>query len=197
MRFFQSSITLFSLFLLGLASVWAKSSEDYYYRDFWKPKYHAEYLSYCSCDGSKCGKTVANQYCQQMGYQKASRAIKYPNVGIANYINEKGQCKGWECNGFQVIRCQGKLDTTPPKPYHYRYKQFNYPRMSNYRVAWCYRTGTDCGREAAQSFCRRLGYLKASSFTMDKSVKATKSLGDHALCFGDDCAGFDKIVCFR
>ena len=168
-----------------------------FYRDIWQPTYHILRLNYCTLDGKECGLEVASRYCRMLGYNKADKQIIANNVGLTHFLNTKAKCKGWECDGFKMIRCVGNIDHEPPKLYHYRERRFAFPRMDHYRIAWCYENDKNCGREAAYSFCRRMGYLKANDYKKQSQIAATKALGNQKLCFGKACDGFEYITCYR
>lgn len=169
----------------------------YFYRDIWQPTYQILRLNYCTLDGQECGLKVASRYCRMLGYDKADKQMIANNVGLTHFIHSKTKCKGWQCDGFKMIRCVGSIDHEPRKLYHYRQRRFAFPRMDHYRVAWCYQHGKNCGRQAADSFCRRLGYLKANDYKKQSQIAATKALGNQKLCFGKKCNGFEYITCHR
>lgn len=188
-------IFILSFFALVLGSANAAVSPEYY-RNFWNPAFHGERLNYCSMDG-KCGLPVASIYCKMMGYENADKQLIDNNVGLTNFIANKAQCRGWTCNGFKLIRCIGKINHQPPASYHYRSHRFPFPRYEKYRVAWCYKDDTGCGKKAANSFCRRMGFDEANKFIKQERVSATKALSDQKLCFGNQCSGFSVIDCYR
>ncbi|MBL7479929.1 hypothetical protein [Legionella bononiensis] len=167
------------------------------FRTIWHPTYLGERLDYCSFDGKECGKEVANRYCQMLGYDYSSQNVIAYNVGLTNYLASRAQCKGWRCNGFMTISCSIGLSHNPPKPYHYREKQFVYPRYNDYRVDWCYDKNKGCGARAANSFCSRMGFLQAKRFVKEAQISATKSIGSQELCFGHQCNAFKSILCYR
>lgn len=167
------------------------------FRTIWHPTYLGERLDYCSFDGKECGKDVANRYCQMLGYDYSSQNVIAYNVGLTNYLSSRLQCKGWRCNGFMTISCAIGLSHNPPKPYHYREKEFAYPRYNDYRVDWCYDKDKGCGARAANSFCSRMGYLQAKRFVKESQISATKSIGSQELCFGNQCNAFKSILCYR
>jgi hypothetical protein len=119
MILFRDAIIILALFFLTLGKANAEGNRDDFYRNFWSPKYHALQLSYCSMDGKSCGMEVANAYCKVMGYKKANKEIIAHNVGLTHYLGTNGQCKGWECNGFKLIRCVGEINNKPPEGYAY------------------------------------------------------------------------------
>lgn len=166
-------------------------------RSFWHPTFQGERLDYCTLWGKECGKKVANQYCQMLGYEKAKRFEIAPNVGLTNYIATRARCTGWTCNGFMSIDCVASFSHSPPKPYYYTEKQFFHPRFNGYRVDWCYKKNKQCGQMAAFSFCSRMGYIGAKTFRQQKQINATQMIGSQALCFGRQCNAFKSINCYR
>jgi hypothetical protein len=176
-----------------VASVQAKPTM---YRDFWYPLFHAQHLDYClEPDSSECGVPVATQYCRLMGYQHAKTQQIEPNVGLTHYLLGSKQCTGWRCNGFKLITCEGELPKASNEQL-LRKKTFVFPRINNYRVAWCYRGEKACGSRAALAFCRLMGFSETTRFKPQQLV-STQALGDKALCFGQSCKGFEKITCKR
>ncbi|MBA2710370.1 MAG: hypothetical protein H0U57_07260 [Tatlockia sp.] len=173
------------------------SSAHNFYRNFWWPSYHGARLNYCSADPKACGLAVATRYCRMMGYQRADQQLIDYSVGLTHLIDSPSTCNGWRCNGFKTIRCVGNLTHKPAEPYHFRYREFVYPRYEHCRVAWCYDGKKGCGRRAAFSFCRRMGFLNTRRFAIDKSVAATKAIANQKLCFGNHCNAFKLIVCSR
>lgn len=182
--------------LLGCVLAIAKPNETYH-RSFWQPEYHGQLLNYCTIKGSQCGMPVATQFCKMMGYKKASQATIANNVGLTHFIDASARCVGFQCNGFKTIECTGIISDNPPKPWHYRFKRFVFPRYNHYRVDWCYDGKNGCGQRAAFSFCRRMGYMDVKQYTIQKQVVATQAIGNQKLCFGANCNAFAKINCYR
>ncbi|OGV37935.1 MAG: hypothetical protein A3E88_03305 [Legionellales bacterium RIFCSPHIGHO2_12_FULL_35_11] len=193
-------VFLFLIFIgVGFFLKNATAGEDSlaYYRDFWDPHYHGKLLNYCSRDKKDCGVNIASKFCKLMGYEKSSKALIAYNVGVSIYMDNCPLCKGWDCNAFKLIRCSSNLKHSPVQSYYFREQTFVLPRFEKYRIAWCYENGKGCGYRGAYSFCRRMGFSKTVDYKIDKSIYATKSLGDHKLCFGEECQAFASITCFR
>lgn len=193
-RFFNLVVLTVS-FLLSVAH--AADNKQAYYRSFWSPTYHGKLLDYCLPDKKQCGTKVADQYCQMMGYDKSSKSTIAYNVGVTQYLGACTGCKSWMCNGFQRISCVAKTLHKPTKDYYFRSKKYVVPRFNHYRVDWCYKDGKGCGKQAAFSFCRRMGYMHEQGYTIEAHVAATRALGNQRLCFGDDCNAFKSITCYR
>jgi hypothetical protein len=194
-KIYRIVVVFFLTVLLGIS--YAAKKEEIFHRSYWQPYYHGQRLNYCTLDGNECGLAVATQYCKMMGYLHADHQIIANNVGLTNYILTPAHCSGWRCNGFKTIRCVGKMSHIPPKSYYYRLRRFVFPRYNHYRIDWCYDGTHYCGKRSALSFCRRMGYMQARSFTIQKHVAATQAIGNQKLCFGQHCDAFSEITCYR
>lgn len=192
-RFFMG----LSLALSLLPSVFANAPNEKAMRSFWHPMYHGQRLAYCASDNSRCGLKIADDYCKMMGYDFATQQIIAPNVGLTNFLGTSIRCKGWECNGFMTITCAIYLKHSPPKSYYYTEKKFVYPRYYQYRVDYCYALDKGCGYQAANSFCKRKGFLNAKHWKKEAKIQASRHIGSESLCFGDSCNGFEEIICLR
>ena len=174
-----------------------KERDNKAFRNFWHPTFHGERLNYCTFDESQCGQTVANRYCRMLGYDYSHQNKIAYNIGLTHFLDKRFRCIGWKCAGFMNIGCATTVSHAPPKPWHYREKRFLNPRFNDYRVDWCYAHQKGCGLKAANSFCARIGYMKAKYFIKQGMVGATQSIGNQQLCFGQQCNAFKMIVCFR
>lgn len=194
MSLFRLIIGCFLLFCFNV--VFAQVVSNNAFNNYWHPLYHGQRLGYCNLDGTVCGKPVADKYCQILGYKSSSAQVKAPNVGLTHFLDTRAECKGWQCDGFINITCVTPLSHSPAQSYYYREKSFYYPRYANYPVDWCYINSQHCGKKAAQSFCRRIGYMEAKAFFKESAIATSRTLGSEELCFGQ-CQGFKKIVCSR
>ena len=79
-------------------------------------------------------------------------------------------------------------------------QQFFAPSIGGNRVDVCLHWGTQCGEPAASAFCQRVGYDRASAWTIAQNIGAqtpTLVLGDGAVCAQAGCDGFDTVTCMR
>lgn len=69
------------------------------------------------------------------------------------------------------------------------------------RLDYCKYFGRDCGRPAADAFCKSQGYTAAVSFRIQHNIGSnrtpTATIGDRRLCVDRECDGFQEIVCIR
>jgi len=117
---------------------------------------------------------------------KVSRARQCQNA----YSNHNGFV---EIRGYFISkRVEVKKET--------RRKQnvFYYPKIKGYRLDWCRLWGTDCGKGAADAFCRLKGYTGAESWEIDPDIglrSPTYVIGSGQICNQSFCDGFKYIVC--
>ena len=77
-------------------------------------------------------------------------------------------------------------------------KTFRYPTINGYRLDWCRKWAQDCGKGAADAFCKRIGFTKAISFEEDYDIGAkspTYVIDDGKICNQSFCDGFKYITC--
>jgi tetratricopeptide (TPR) repeat protein len=70
------------------------------------------------------------------------------------------------------------------------------PRLGNLRLDWCREWAQQCGKAAADEFCRRQGFAEAASFAKAANVgEPTRVIGSGQVCNQPSCAGFAAISC--
>jgi hypothetical protein len=64
------------------------------------------------------------------------------------------------------------------------------------RLDWCKKWASNCGKPAADEFCKRKGFSKSSANPIDPHVGLTRVLqDDRMVCWGQPCDSFKYIVC--
>lgn len=79
-------------------------------------------------------------------------------------------------------------------------KTINRPMFNGNRLDWCLKWSEDCGRPAADAYCRSQGYARATFFFPDRHIGArspTRLIGTGATCDLNHCDGFRQIVCLK
>lgn len=72
---------------------------------------------------------------------------------------------------------------------------FDEPRIDGYRVDVCLHFGQQCGKPAADAWCRMQGYAEASTWVTGGKGMHTKILGSGQICDQFYCDGFTSIHC--
>lgn len=183
------------ILLLCLVTISCFGHSDFY-RSYWHPNYLGKPLNWCEHSKKNCGKQVAKQYCNKMGYAHVVKVIKANDIGKSRFIDLKLDCNNAFCDGFTLIKCgSGSLVNSEYYTHYARKKVFHYPRVKKSRIDWCFNKGKQCGRRAAYAFCRYQGYNFVSSYKSEKSVSKTRAIGSNELCVGRSCKGFSSITC--
>jgi hypothetical protein len=79
-------------------------------------------------------------------------------------------------------------------------KTFHRPTLKGARVDWCLTWAQNCGKAAADNFCRTVGYASAKSWKTDSWLSKTYVVGSNKYCRGSKtsrCDGFASITCQR
>jgi len=79
-------------------------------------------------------------------------------------------------------------------------RTFNNPRINGVRLDWCRRWSQQCGRPAANAFCRRRGYARAVSHRQAVDIgrwTQTRIITTGQICSANFCDGFRHITCER
>jgi len=79
-------------------------------------------------------------------------------------------------------------------------RTFHNPRINGVRLDWCRRWGKQCGRPAANAFCRRRGYSRSIAHRQAVNIgrwTQTRIIATGQICARDFCDGFRRITCIR
>ncbi len=80
-------------------------------------------------------------------------------------------------------------------------QMFAPPTLHGVLLDWCAHFGKDCGKPAADLFCREQHFDEATTFSIDQNAGQrgipTLVFGDGSLCQGAQCSGFRQITCAR
>ena len=80
-------------------------------------------------------------------------------------------------------------------------RTFANPVMRGVRLDWCKHWGRECGKPAADLFCKESGFESAQRFQIAKGVGrsgvTTLVFGDGRVCTGPTCDGFGSITCVK
>ena len=69
------------------------------------------------------------------------------------------------------------------------------PEQAGQRLDSCLTGATDCGKPAADAFCRTQGFDIALIFQREAAAQTIR-IGNGASCTGPDCTSFRQIKCY-
>ncbi|MFT3671674.1 hypothetical protein [Aestuariivirga sp.] len=73
---------------------------------------------------------------------------------------------------------------------------FNKPKINGVRLDWCRKWGDQCGKPAADAFCKLHEFSAAATWVQDPNPGApTKVFSGGQICNDDSCTGFKTITC--
>lgn len=73
-----------------------------------------------------------------------------------------------------------------------RYKN---PKVGKYPLDYCKRWGKDCGKPAADAYCRNKGYRRALTYHVKKNTPPTRVISSGQVCNAPGCDRIDYLVC--
>ena len=153
------------------------------------PKYQGFALDWCKTFEHGCGKLAADAFCKSQGHLKAKSWKKWNNPGIKTMtIGQNSICDPayHRCDSFKVIRCVIKTKT------------FSKPKFRGYALDWCETFEHNCGKKAANRYCKSKGYNRAIAFTKwNNPGLKTMTIGESSICDPayHRCNSFKTIKC--
>jgi hypothetical protein len=63
------------------------------------------------------------------------------------------------------------------------------------RLDWCLTWASDCGKPAADYYCKTKGHAQATGFKIDENIWKTRILKTGQKCTDPECDGFKYIDC--
>jgi hypothetical protein len=72
---------------------------------------------------------------------------------------------------------------------------YYHPMAQGIRLDWCYSWGADCGQQAADAWCRVMGFRRALNLAIQTGVHPTRVISTGAVCDEAYCNGFAYITC--
>ena len=158
---------------------------------FLNPMYKGMPLDMCyTCPAQGCGKTAADAYCKKQGYDAH---LNYTKLKVTNgqtlQIGGHAVCDSrfHGCETFQQITC------------HNYGKTFKNPSIGIHSIPldWCREFEENCGKPAAEAFCKKQGCSLKSYSKRKVQQGTTLTIGDSATCTTDyhGCDSFSQITC--
>src|SRR5437763_9560232 len=137
-------------------------------KTYTKPRWKDQRLDWCFKWGTDCGQPAADHFCRRRRFSGAKDFRAEANVGRYEPTRVAGTdqvCNQPWCTGFEYITCFG------PLPFNQVFAPPALPiENPKYRLDWCLNWERDCGKPAADAFCRANGFLEAIFYEADAGV---------------------------
>ena len=174
------SICVCSVALALLASSGLVQARE---QTFARPAINGVRLDWCYHWGTECGKPAADAFCRQQGYDHATGFKQLSDVPPSYVLGDRKTCNSPICDTIVDLTCAKDART------------FARPAIDGVRLDWCYHWGQECGKPAADAFCRQHGYSHATGFQKLSDVPPSYVLGDRKTCNSPTCDTIVDLTC--
>ncbi len=191
LRHVLSAVVLLALGVL--AALPAAAQQTYF-----NPTIDGYRLDICREWGANCGKPAADAFCQRMGFAGSSQHQAANDIGAhspTKVISSGQVCDQGFCDGFAAITCVGGGHGPGPGGGN---RVFTNPTINGYRLDICREWGTNCGKPAADAFCRLSGFSHSTHHQAAMDIGAhspTMVISTGQVCDQSFCDGFTSITC--
>jgi hypothetical protein len=159
---------------------------------FSEPQYKNLALDWCKSWSTDCGKPAADAWCVKQGWESAAGFSRWDDLGEPTRIISNNQiCDQPDCDSFTKITCQ-KADAYDDEDQPVKYTK---PMAGKRRLDWCLDWATNCGKPAADFYCKKQGHSTAVDFKIDENIWKTRLLKSGQKCTAPHCDGFKYIEC--
>lgn len=160
-----------------------------------KPVWKGHALDWCLTWATDCGKPAADKYCQSGGYEKSVSFSIWQNPGVSTRLIGSNQvCDEEECDSFLKIVCT-KADAEEDEPVESEEVTYSKPMAGGRRLDWCLTWGADCGKPAANYYCKKKGHETVVDFKLAENIGKTRIMKTGEKCTMPECDGFKYITC--
>lgn len=170
-------------------------------KTFDMPMVDGKRLDWCYYWGRECGEPAADAFCINQGYAQALTFEIAENVGDrwdTLVAGDNRSCTDPGCDSFKTIRCTSAAAAAGTRPK--QSEVFARPVYNGKRVDYCKNWGTGCGQAAADNFCVRKGFKRATHFGVESNIgdrEPTLVLGANKVCAEAACDALKDVTCVR
>ena len=159
-------------------------------RTYNAPRHNDLRLDWCLHWGTDCGKPAAIEFCNRRRYRDVV-VFRAEVVGRSQPTSVSGTnqiCRGDFCTASAYITCIGPIPGG---------QVFANPAWKGHRLDFCREWGANCGKPAADAFCRAKGFADALHATADQGpgYASTRVISSDQICNQSFCRRFQQIIC--
>jgi hypothetical protein len=142
-------------------------------------------IDWCLTWATDCGQPAADAFCRMKGFDKAASFNRLANVPPTITLRDARTCDAPGCDAIADVTC-AKYPRTFDRPMY----------AENYRADWCVNFGQECGKPAADRFCKYKGYSSATAFAILEDVPPTWVPGNGGGgCLQPGCDALADVTC--
>jgi hypothetical protein len=159
---------------------------------WWQDYYR---LDWCLNFGSQCGQQAAENFCHSRRWTGVLDFAPDPNIGSSQKTITGGSYKVCDqsfCTGFKYITCYGHI---------FYDRVFANPAWHGHLLDVCLRGDSDCGKPAADAYCRQEGFQESFYHRVGPDLVPsnldTITIGDGKVYKASeyDLKNFQMIIC--
>lgn len=147
------------------------------------PKVGGYALDVCREFAQNCGKPAADEYCKNHGFKNAKSFTVKKDSPPTKIINGGGICPEPYCDRIISVVCQ-------TREVHY-----NNPKVGGYALDACREFAKNCGKPAADAYCRSHGHQYAVDFRVTQDSPPTKVINGGGICPEPYCDRISYVAC--
>ncbi len=160
-------------------------------KTFNQPRYFDDRLDWCLTWGTDCGKPAALAFCNRRRFEDVVvfRAEVVGKSARTRLIGSNQVCSGQSfCTAFAYITCTKPISNE---------RVFANPVWNGNRLDACLQWGANCGKPAADAFCRANYFSESFHSVLDAEPgrSTTRLIGTNQVCNQPFCVGFQQIIC--
>jgi hypothetical protein len=150
-------------------------------------------VDWCLNWGNNCGKPAAEAFCQARGFRQALSFQSQRMGGPTWVAGDRKICLHPVCTALVNVTCEGEADARS----FAMVQDFPDPTINHVPIATCLAHAHECGKPAADSFCRAVGFLRATHFQESAPSGPIVHFGDATNCSGEHCRALKNVICSR
>ena len=135
---------------------------------------------------------------EKIGDQASSVRVRSGRWLLCEHANYRGRCQelapSGRCESLERYGLDNKVSSLKRVKGTTRVS-FRDPKIEGHALDYCREWGRNCGKPAADAFCRSRGYLRADSFRVRWDSPPTMTIGDRKLCRAPHCDRISEVVC--
>jgi hypothetical protein len=150
---------------------------------FARPTINGIRVDWCRVWGAECGQPAADEFCRRNGFHRATGFSMLEDVPPTVVITSGQRCDAPQCDALNNVTCIREA------------RRFQRPTVQGVRVDWCLVWGNECGKPAADAFCRSRGFARATNFEKIEDVPPTIVIGSNQRCNDAFCDAIGNVTC--